>query len=224
MSRTCRSCPRPITSGSKSGLCRPCYLASIPPAKPRKQYDRIPCGNGCGRMMLDCPRRKTNLCKPCFARQMALSPEKREACRVAMLEKHADPAFRALHTERTTAGTRRSLLDPEKMKARQENGRRCGLLGLGVQKLGAGHPSRVAAGRKLSETRLAWCPPEYRDQYRELTTSKLVSAPDARRMILDLIEREIAAYRSGASMPQAQFIAVRRAIVYLKGRADADHA
>lgn len=124
-----------------------------------------------------------------------------------MLEKHADPEFRQLHIERTSAGTRASLLDPVKLKARQENGRRCGMLGLGVQRLGAGHPARIAAGRKLSETRMGWCPLEYRDEYRRLVRSKLVSAAEARRMIEDMIAADMDRYVATGILPQSQRIA-----------------
>ncbi len=47
---------------------------------------------------------------------------------------------------------------------------------------------RKAAGRKTSETRMAWCPPELRAEYRTLIHSKLIPAAEARR----IIEAEIA--------------------------------
>lgn len=48
--------------------------------------------------------------------------------------------------------------------------------------------SRAAAGRKRSETVLAWCPPEYRDGYRTLTRVKGKSARDAKRIVLKRID------------------------------------
>lgn len=171
--------------------------------------------------MADFPRRKTRLCKSCFAAGMAKSEAKREACRSAMLAKMADPDFKALHVERTAAGTRASLAaDPVKRAERQERGRRVGLLRLGASRIGKGHPIRVEAGRKRSETCMAWCPPSYRSLYRELLLSGNVRAAEARQAVLDQIEADARAVRGGSLVPQSKFIAIRAAVAYLKERAD----
>ncbi|KQM65803.1 hypothetical protein ASE75_06120 [Sphingomonas sp. Leaf17] len=58
---------------------------------------------------------------------------------------------------------------------------------------------RAAAGKKRTATTLAWCPPEYIDEYRHLTASIRLSAAEARAMIEDRI---VADRRRGKAQPQ----------------------
>lgn len=157
----------------------------------------------CGTPLNPNPRRLGTRCKPCGARAMARSPDKREKCRVAMKRRFDEPGYHSQHVARCTAGTREALKRPEFRAMRQEQGRRVGLLGLGKEKNAAGSPARVKAGLKRTETVMAWCPLEYRAEYRRLIRTKLVRAPEARRMVEDMIARDLDRYAATGVLPQA---------------------
>jgi DNA-directed RNA polymerase subunit RPC12/RpoP len=158
----------------------------------------------CGKPLKPNRRRLGTRCKPCGARAMAQSPEKREKCRIAMKRRFDEPGYRQQHVSRCTAGTRRALKDnPEFRAMRAEQGRRVGLSRTGHSANKAGHPSRVAAGIKRSATVLAWCPVEYRDEYRRLVRTKLIRAPEARRMVEHMIAADLARYAATGVLPQS---------------------
>jgi hypothetical protein len=69
---------------------------------------------------------------------------------------------------------------------------------------------RERAGRSLSETRMAWCPLEYREQYKQLTRLKVCTAGEAREMILEQIERDRVRARSNLSPFERQERALAR--------------
>lgn len=60
----------------------------------------------------------------------------------------------------------------------------------------AGSESRIRAGKRSTETRMAWCPRELRDDYRRLVYSKKVPAAEARAIILEHHERYLAKFRA----------------------------
>jgi hypothetical protein len=221
MSRQCIACVNPISKRSRSGLCRSCALRRRPRQKrgvaPKNPLPRVPCATaGCGETIAKSPRRATDICKSCLCRAMARDPDNRARVAASMRARHADPAFRELHRERTTAGMRRLLSeDPEFLAKRREMGRQMGLLGMGVQRLPAGHPVRLAAGRKISETKMAWCPPSFRDRYFQLVGKGGLSAADGRALILAEVKEKAAALNRGKWFPQSEFIAIRSAQAYL---------
>lgn len=72
---------------------------------------------------------------------------------------------------------------------------------------------RARAGRSISEARLGWCPPEYREQYHSLMRLKVCNAAEGRAMIEEQIkadrerlrnlspfERQERALRNGAQL------------------------
>lgn len=61
----------------------------------------------------------------------------------------------------------------------------------------------AAALRALRRKALAWCPLEYRDDYRLLKTAGGYSAADARRLIEQQIDRDLRRYASTRRLPQA---------------------
>jgi len=103
----------------------------------------------------------------------------------------SDPAYVEEHRERLRKTMTAKLEDPAFVERKREHGRRQYRDHLSrpeVQAKAHGPEARSKAGRKTSETRLAWCPPEMRDEYRRLIRSKLIPAAEARR----IIESEIA--------------------------------
>lgn len=162
----------------------------------------------CAQPLKPNPRRLGTRCKQCNARNMARSPDKREKCRIAMKRRFDEPGYKQQHVARCTAGTREALKRPEFLAMRQEQGRRVGLSRTGQSANKAGHPSRIAAGKKRSETVMAWCPLEYRAEYRRLIRTKLIRAPEARRMVEDMIQHDLDRYAATGVLPQAQRLAV----------------
>jgi len=59
------------------------------------------------------------------------------------------------------------------------------------------------AGKRLSETRLAWCPPHLRDDYIMLTQQKRYLAAEARQMIEDQHELAMARWRRSVGIEVA---------------------
>lgn len=161
----------------------------------------------CGAALAPNKRRLGTRCKPCTARAIGSDQAKREKCRAAMLRHFDDPNYQALHRRRTGDGIRRALENPDHMAALRERGRRCGLLHLGASQNGPGTAPRMAAGRQRHETVMAWCPIEYRGEYRRLTRSKLIPAPEARRMIEDMIAADLARALATGVLPQAARLA-----------------
>lgn len=157
----------------------------------------------CGVALKPNKRRKGTRCKLCCARALGKSEDRREKCRAAMKRLFARPGYYENHCDRTARGIRAALQCPDRMADLRERGRRCGKLRLGQTRHGPGSPSRVAAGRRRSETVLAWCPMEYRDDYRRLKEVDLISAPEARRMIEAQIARDLERYAATGVLPQA---------------------
>lgn len=56
---------------------------------------------------------------------------------------------------------------------------------------------------RASRSRMAWCPPEYRDEYRHLTRVKCLSAGAARAAILELVDAHAKRYRRTGQLQQA---------------------
>lgn len=57
--------------------------------------------------------------------------------------------------------------------------------------------------RLISNAKMAWCPVEYRDEYRRLTRVKMLPAADARKVIEDLIATHAARYSRTGKLQQA---------------------
>jgi hypothetical protein len=111
----------------------------------------------------------------------------------------ADPAWR----EKQRAGAIRAVRDNPERLAQLRKGivaagklpqavaarrKRCieeRLWERGHQALQADRSHWARGGRRGSETKLAWCPPELRDEYRKMTISYRYSAAESRKMIED---------------------------------------
>lgn len=123
--------------------------------------------------------------------------------------KAADPAFR----ERHRAGVKRALaLDParlDKLRAhvrglakapavveRRTRYMRENAKAMNARSIAAKTPESWAkAGRTVSAKRLAWCPPELRDDYKALVNGGYYTAAEAREVILEQHEREMERFR-----------------------------
>lgn len=56
---------------------------------------------------------------------------------------------------------------------------------------------------QISRSRLAWCPLEYRDLYRQLTRAKMLSAQVARSMVEELVAADLKRHHAGYVLPQS---------------------
>lgn len=139
----------------------------------------------CGRALPHNPRRKGTRCRPCTARAIAISPEHRAACSRAMSRRWGNPNDAAVLSRAISAG-----ISPEERARRAARGRIC----CNARAAAAGSEARRRAAFSLSQTRMGWCPVEYRDDYRRLRANGGFRAPEARRIIEQQIARDAARY------------------------------
>lgn len=83
-----------------------------------------------------------------------------------------------------------------------------------------GSESRLLAAKRAALTRLAWCPPELREQYRVLRQKKRVPAAEARSLILEEHEIEMRRWRKSVGAEPV----VAPQIVSVKGALYIDRA
>jgi hypothetical protein len=147
------------------------------------------------------PRNASGRCRACFNRNAARDPAWRAKQRAGVKAKFADPKKRAAHiamAKRNLARWRETDEGKARLKELGRNAYRHSQTPEARQRWQAG---RAAAGRKRSDTVLAWCPPDRREEYRHLLYVKRLPAAEARAMIeadLSLFERQLHRVRMGA--------------------------
>lgn len=175
--------------------------------------DRLAC-SACGAALAPSRDRKGTMCKGCTARANSRSPEARAKASAAMRKSWQRPAERAARVASMTEANRR----PDMIERRRELGKALSNITRFAAPLPAGHPSRVQAGRTLTERRIGWCPPAYRPLYERLTVNDGFRAAEARAIVEDQIAADVAAMRKGELSP-GQFMAVREAARWISERA-----
>lgn len=120
-----------------------------------------------------------------------------KAARNMRLRLAADPVLREGYQARMRA--HQAL--PQAREARRQRwlAEKPWIKGNEVQPKGGEARQRMAAS--ISARRLAWCPPELRDDYRLLTNVKGLKAAEAREMILEQHEAEMARFRRSIGAP-----------------------
>lgn len=150
-----------------------------------------------GRVCSACPTaiRNSNvsgLCRPCWLKASVddadFQHRRAEGIRRKLRD---DPA----HAARVSANMRRVAIaaakDPEVRQRRIERGHFMYENFLKLPEVRAKiAATRPAVAKKLSEQKLAWCPAHLRDEYLFLVKRKRVKASEARRIIMDLHQRE----------------------------------
>lgn len=159
--------------------------------------------SGCGKEFKRKTQRKTGLCHGCYmAGPHHERPGLREKLSAAMKARLADPHERAAHLARTRAGRIDRLeRDPEFREMVREQGKAVGSLRLGAAAAPAGSASRVAAGRKVTMTKLADIPVEYRDMHKRLR--KQVGAKESRRLIAEQAAADVARFARTGRLQQS---------------------
>ncbi|KUO53179.1 MAG: hypothetical protein APF82_00905 [Sphingomonadales bacterium BRH_c42] len=175
--------------------------------------DALICSD-CGTALAPSKQRKGTRCKSCTARAMSRNPATRAKISAAMRKNWSDPDQRAARVASMTEANRR----PDMIEHRRALGKALNNIGRFARPLPAGHPSRVQAGRTLTERRLAWCPPAYRPLYARLTEIDGFRAKEARAIVEDQIASDLAAMRKGSLSP-SQFMAAREAARWIRERA-----
>lgn len=167
----------------------------------------------CGAGLSPSKQRKGTRCKSCTARAMSRNPATRAKISAAMRKNWADPDQRAARVASMTEANRR----PDLIEHRRVMGKALNNIGRFARPLPAGHPSRVQAGRTLTERRLAWCPPAYRDVYARLKEIDGFRAEEARAIIEGQIAADLSAMRKG-TLPPGRLIMVREAARWIGAR------
>ena len=168
----------------------------------------------CGTALAPSKARKGTMCKGCTARANARSPEARAKASAALRKAWQRPDERAARVASMTEANRR----PDMIERRRELGKVLNNVTRFATPLPAGHPSRIQAGRTLTERRIGWCPPAYRPLYERLTVNDGFRAAEARQIVEAQITADVAAMRKGELSP-GQFMAVREAARWISERA-----
>ena len=141
-------------------------------------------------------RNRSGLCKRCIVTDPAMIAKKAAATR----------RYYQTHPEALEAKTRQLVAQTQK----PEHGARARRMVMENRLWEQGHASYVAGseaarrgGARLSAVRLAWCPPELRDEYRFLTNAKGYRAAEARAMIEDQHELQMACFRRALGVVEA---------------------
>jgi hypothetical protein len=185
--------PIRLRDDRKTNLCISCSMKAVHAAR-RPPIEIAECEtDGCTRTFRMHARRKTRLCHPCAAGATGKSEAKRAKGRDAMRNKLRDPNYAAAHRERARRAAETKRQNPVEMARLRASGQ---LLGLTYGRLGppAGSPPRIQIGKSLTNTKLGWCPVEYRDLYRQLARKTGVSAKQARKMVQEQIAKDLRSY------------------------------
>jgi len=171
----------------------------------------------CGAEIKPSKRRKGTRCKRCTAIAVTRDPANQAKRSAALRRVWADPAQRASRVASMTEANRR----PEMVAIRREHGKRLDhARRFAVPACGpAGSPSRVSAGKALTEFRLGWCPPGWRDAYRRLCYVDGFRAAEARHILEDQIAADVRALQAG-TLPPGRTIEVREAARWVRERAE----
>lgn len=173
--------------------------------------------SSCSKALLQ--KNRSGLCRPCWremkaaARQTKCSKCLAQICRtrksgMCFTCVSRDPEILARRGKTISEVRRRKFAeDPEWAAARRAHG--SWLHHTHAVHVTITEEARIRAGRNISNTRLSWCPPEYRQQYRSLVSHMHFSAAEAKAMILEQVEAD--ARRAEAAMTpfERQLRAVR---------------
>lgn len=164
----CLDCGTELGARNRSGFCRRCV----------------------GRANLRKPGIRVKIAEK--NRERMASPEVRaEMSRRMKLRLAADPELR----EKYVATMRKANQSPACYAARRRRWAAEKPWIKGNEAQPAGSEPRQRAARAISATRLSWCPPHLRDEYRFLTEIKRLLAAEARQMIEDQHEVEMTRWR-----------------------------
>lgn len=160
-----------------------------------------------GRVCATCPtpvsnEAKTNYCRACTRARNNKIPELTAKRAEGKRRSLQDPVNYARACQIAAANIRRAMSDPAKRAKFVELGKAKAAIYFADPEIRArvNDPAlRKAVGRKISETRMAWCPPEYRQQYHDIMRLRVATAAEAREMIREQIDRDRARAKASLS-------------------------
>ncbi|WP_285020256.1 hypothetical protein [Novosphingobium sp. fls2-241-R2A-195] len=151
------------------------------------------CGNRLG------AENKSGYCKRHISAALAQDPVWREKqARAARMKLHADPV--RLERMRDLAIKMGKL--PQSIEGRRKHCIERELWKRGNAAQPKGSIARVRSGKRQSATKLSWCPPHLREDYKALVRGRIPS-DEARRMIEDQHAVEMARFRRSIGAPAA---------------------
>jgi hypothetical protein len=179
---TCSRCSGVICAKTKTGLCRSCSAMS-------KRPSTVPLSRNCSDCGTPISQQSKGRCKSCATAYYNRLPETKIKRAEGWKKRLADPEKYAQVCRVAARNSQKAMADPVKLAEAQERARNMYRLYLDTPESRAKVlASRARAGRKLSEYRLAWCPPEYRELHHENVKKHRIPAALSREMI----ERRIA--------------------------------
>jgi len=188
----------------RTDLCHPCAMA-----RGRKPVEMRACAKpDCKNSFRMYPGRKSPYCKPCTASAIATSPSRNAAMSATLRARHSDPDFAARHRARTAQAGRTKRQNEALMARLRESGRRLGMSAKG-RTYPPDMPSRRAGTRKMVETKLGWCPIEYRAEYRRIARMTGIDAAAARKMVEEMIAADARHYERTGELRQSARLEAR---------------
>lgn len=182
MGSNCLDCERPLCIKNKSGRCRSCFaiLRAERARQPRKHC------SDCNKELS--VKNQTGRCHPCsnrwrWANDYNTLRERQVAGIRRKYDSDAEYRERVIRACRRTA--QKTSLDPVLKAKRREQWFRVYETCLNTPEGRAKNRKAVKekSGKTQSEQRFAWCPTEFREEYRRLVRSKRMHAVDARKII-----------------------------------------
>jgi hypothetical protein len=154
-----------------------------------KRPSTVPLSRNCSDCGTPISQQSKGRCKSCATAYYNRLPETKIKRAEGWKKRLADPEKYAQVCRVAARNSQKAMADPVKLAEAQERARNMYRLYLDTPESRAKVlASRASAGRKLSEYRLAWCPPEYRELHHENVKKHRIPAALSREMI----ERRIA--------------------------------
>lgn len=178
----CSVCSTPIGPRTKSGLCRVHARTHGTP----NPYPRIANCKSCGCGIT--AQAKSGYCKSCANRIRNSTPEFRAKVSAGQRRLMSDPDFAEKKRRIAIRNVQKAMLDPQKRERARELAMEHLALAFTPEAIARKEAMLKEKGRRVSETRMAWCPPEFRDLHRKNIRSRRMSLAQSQAMIAELAQ------------------------------------
>lgn len=191
--KPCVKCDVPIHWRVKSGLCRACSVRT--------------CGD-CGKVLSK--QNKVGYCQIHASKRLWDRPGMREAHKAGLRRAWADPRYRAANRRALREISRKCHQDEAFLQRKRERWWAHYHNVLNTPEVRARNAKAVAAAAgKMTETKMAWCPPEYRDWYRHMNRTKRIPKADCMKIIADQVLADKKKMLAGMSPFERQELALK---------------
>lgn len=185
----CRMCPSPISRRrGGSGLCQLCAAKNRAP--PSKSMPRVGKCSDCDNGITEKSKGRCRSCSASYTNRLPETIVKRVA---GWKKRLSDPVKYEQLCKTAKRNSQKAMADPVKRAEAVERAKLIYERYLNTdENRAAVAATRKQAGRKISEFRLSWCPPEYRELHRENVYSHRMLAAQSREMIEKLAANDSA--------------------------------